>query len=75
MELNMKIRIAKVEQFSCIDKNIEICYRVERKYWFFWNQLIHPRMTTLKEAESWVENYIHMHGKSEQSVVVKEYNV
>lgn len=71
----MKIRIAKVEQFSCCDKKIEIYYQVERKYWFFWTRLLHPCMNNLEEAESWVENYIHMHGKGEHSVVVKEYDV
>ena len=71
----MKIRITKVEQFSSCDKKIETYYHIERKYLFFWTQLLHPCMTTLDEAEKWAENYMYMNGKAEQSSVVKEYNV
>ena len=71
----MKIRITKVEKFDCGDKKIETYYHIERKYWFFWSQLLHPCLTSLEEAESWAENYIRMRGKEEKAVVVKEYSV
>lgn len=71
----MKIRICKDAQFSSVDKEIKTYYHIERKYLFFWTQLLHPCITTLDEAEKWAENYMYMNGKSEQSVVVKEYNV
>ena len=71
----MKIRITKVEQLSSCDNKIETYYHIERKYLFFWSQLLHPCMTSLDEAEKWAENYIYMSGKAEQSSVVKEYNV
>lgn len=69
----MKLRIVKVEDMGSTDKEVQVCYHVERKYFFWWEHLLHPWLPTLEAAEKYVSEYLKLKG-GDRRTVIKEYD-
>ena len=70
----MKLRIVKVEEMVSTDREVQVCYHVERKCFFWWERLLHPWLPTQEEAEKYVAEYLKLKGKGRRAVV-KEYEL
>lgn len=69
----MKIRIIKEESMGSTEKEVQVSYHVERKYFFWWERLLHPWLPTLEAAEKYVSEYLKLKGK-ERRTLIKEYD-
>ena len=47
---------------------------MERKYFFWWEHLLHPWLPTLEAAEKYVAEYLKLKGKGRRTLV-KEYEM
>ena len=69
----MKLRIVKVEDMGATDSEVQVCYHVERKYFFWWEHLLHPWLPTQEAAEKYVAEYLKLKG-GDKRTVIREYD-